>query len=85
MYIYFNVCTEPPLGDSRDSLVRYTLVQKGQYQMDKFIYPYYFKVKSMNTSLFEVYIKDRHRKDASFLTEQPPVHFTLEEGNKYDT
>ena len=69
IYIYFNVCTEQPIGGNKDCLVRSILVHKGQCQMEKFTYPYYMNVKPMNTSLLEVYIKDSKGKDVSFLTE----------------
>ena len=71
--IYFNVCSEQPIGGIEDSLMRYTLVHKDQLQMENFVYPYYISVKSM--SLLEVYIKDRNGKDVSFLAETTSCTF----------
>ena len=75
VYIYFNVCTEQPIGGIKDSLMRYTLVHKDQLHMEKFVNPYYISVKPMNTSLLEVYIKDRNGKDVSFLAETTSCTF----------
>ena len=77
IYIYFDICTEQLIGGSRGSLVRFTTVDKGQCQMEKFNYPYYVNVKPMNTNQLEVYIKDRNGKDASFLTETTTCTFHL--------
>ena len=77
IYIYLDICTEQLIGGSRGSLVRFTTVDKGQGQMEKFNYPYYVNVKPMNTNQLEVYIKDRNGKDASFLTETTTCTFHL--------
>ena len=69
IYIYFNICTEQLVGDTRQSLVRSTTVKRGQFQMEKFYFPYYHNVRSMNTNLLELSIRDKTGNDVSFLTE----------------
>ena len=67
--IHFNMCREQLVGDTRDNLVRHTVVQRGKCQMEKFIHPYYVDVRPMNTNLSEIWIKDRNGKNVSFLTD----------------
>ena len=69
IYIHFNMCREQLVGNTRDNLVRHTVVRRGKCQMEKFIHPYYMDVRPMNTNLFEICIKDRNGKNVSFLTD----------------
>ena len=69
IYIHFDICRKQLAGNTRDNLVRHTVVHGGKCQMEKFIHPYYMDVRPMNTNLFEICIKDRNGKNVSFLTD----------------
>lgn len=65
--IHFNLCEEQLVGDTQANLMRCTVVNRGRYQMEKFIHPYYLDVRQINTNSFHVCIKDENGKSASFL------------------
>ena len=67
VFIYFTMTSEQLIGGSTDSLMRHTIVRRGHLEMEKFILPYYFPVKSIKTNILEVYIKDENGKEVSFL------------------
>ena len=78
IYIYFNLISEQLIGDSRNSLVRYTTVRHGQLQMDKFSLPYYLPVKPIETNILEVYIRDINGKEPSFMKKMMTCTFHFE-------
>ena len=67
VYICFNIASEQLIGGRMCSLVRYTTVRRGRFQMEKFVLPYYVPIKPLKTNMLEVYIKDADGKELSFL------------------
>ena len=65
--IHFNLCKQQLVGDTQDYLIRFTVVNRRRYQMEKFNHPYYMDVRQIKTNFFHVYIKDENGKSASFL------------------
>ena len=77
VYICFNIASEQLIGGRMCSLVRYTTVKCGRFQMEKFVLPYYVPIKPLKTNMLEVYIKDADGKELSFLrsTTKCTFHF----------
>ena len=75
IFIYLNMVEEQPVGTSRKSLLRNTIVTGNRLQMEKFTPPYYKPVKQLKTNVMEVYITDENGMEASFLNKTTTCTF----------
>ena len=77
IYICSNVAAEQYLGNKLEPLMRYTVVARNRYQMEKFAHPYYIPLKPIRCNYLEIYIKDEDGDIVSFLknTTTCTLHF----------
>lgn len=75
VYIYFNLVVEQPVGGTRESLLRHTIVSGNKLQIETFNPAYYMPVKQLRTDVLEVHIKDENGQDASFLNKTTSCTF----------